>query len=151
MLFKDIKEMKNKYLKVLTYIFLGFILIDSLQIIIIYPLIFLNVSKGLEKIIRFQLPEYFQNLSTYVICIILIGNVIIRFIATKQIIKENVLGLIIGIISCLYTIAVVVFLLSANIWWETVVMIGLIILLIMGYKDKFIRKKNDIFRKKEKL
>ena len=56
MLFKDIKEMKNKYLKVLTYIFLGFILIDSLQIIIIYPLIFLNVSKGLEKIIRFQLP-----------------------------------------------------------------------------------------------
>lgn len=140
MFLKNIKEMKNKTLKVLTYIFLGFILLDSLQIIILYPLMFFNAFNGLENIIKSQLPEYFQNLSIYIIFIILIGNVIIRIFATIQIIKEKVIGFIFGTISCIYTIAVVVFLLTANIWWESIVMIGLLTLLILGYKDKLIRK-----------
>lgn len=136
--FSSIKKMKNTYLKLLIYIFLGFIILDSLQLFL-YPLMIFNIISGLEDIVRKQLPALFRNLNIYIIFTILILNVVIRITATIQILKEKISGLILGILSCLYTISIVVFLLTANIWWESIVMIGLMVILILGYK-KIIRK-----------
>lgn len=131
-----IKNISNKYLKTYLIIALGFIVLDSIQLLF-YPLIMLGYLENVEVVIRSQLPEAIKNIPIYIVFIALILNVALRWLAFNFVLKKSASGLMLGVISNIYTILVVVFLLTLNLVWETVVMCVLTIILLLGYKQEF--------------
>lgn len=133
---EKIKNIHNKYLKTYLIIALGFIVLDSFQLLF-YPLIMLGYFESVEAVVRSQLPENIKNLPIYILFIVLILNVVLRWLAFKSVLRKSVCGLVLGVISNLYTILVVVFLLTLNRVWETIAMFILTIILVLGYKQEF--------------
>jgi hypothetical protein len=131
-----IKKINNKYLILYLIIALGFIVLDSIQLFY-YPLIMLGYLESVEAVIRSQLPETIKNIPIYIVFIALIFNVALRWLAFNFVLKKSVPGFVLGVISNIYTILVVVFLLTLNLVWETVVMGILTIILGLGYKLEF--------------
>jgi lysylphosphatidylglycerol synthetase-like protein (DUF2156 family) len=131
-----IKNISNTYLKTYLLIALGFIVLDSVQLLF-YPLIMLGYLENVESLIRSQLPDILKNIPIYIVFTALILNVVLRWLAFSFVLKKSVSGLVLGVISNIYTILVVVFLLTLNLVWETVVMCLLTIILILGYRREF--------------
>jgi hypothetical protein len=131
-----IKNISNTYLKIYLLIALGFIVLDSAQLLF-YPLIMLGYLESVEVVIRSQLPDTIKNIPIYIVFTALILNVVFRWLAFNFVLKKSVSGLALGVISNIYTILVVVFLLTLNLVWETVVMCLLTIILMLGYKQEF--------------
>jgi hypothetical protein len=131
-----IKNISNTYLKIYLLIALGFIVLDSVQLLF-YPLIMLGYLESVEVVIRSQLPDTIKNIPVYIVFTALILNVVFRWLAFNFVLKKSVSGLVLGVISNIYTILVVVFLLTLNLVWETVVMCLLTIILMLGYKQEF--------------
>ena len=131
-----IKNISNTYLKIYLLIALGFIVLDSVQLLF-YPLIMLGYLESVEVVIRSQLPDTIKNIPIYIVFTALILNVVFRWLAFNFVLKKSVSGLVLGVISNIYTILVVVFLLTLNLVWETVVMCLLTIILMLGYKQEF--------------
>jgi hypothetical protein len=131
-----IKNINNTYLKIYLLIALGFIVLDSVQLLF-YPLIMLGYLENVESVIRSQLPDILKNIPIYIVFTALIFNVALRLLALNFALKKSVCGLVLGIISNIFTILVVAFLLTLNLVWETVVMLLLTVILVLGYKREF--------------
>ena len=131
-----IKNISNTYLKIYLLIALGFIVLDSVQLLF-YPLIMLGYLENVESLIRSQLPDILKNIPIYIVFTALILNVVLRWLAFSFVLKRSVSGLVLGVISNIYTVLVVVFLLTLNLVWETVVMCLLTVMLVLGYKREF--------------
>ena len=131
-----IKNFSNTYLKIYLLIALGFIVLDSVQLLF-YPLIMLGYLESVEVVIRSQLPDTIKDIPIYIVFTALILNVVLRWLAFSFVLKKSVSGLVLGVISNIYTVLVVVFLLTLNLVWETVVMCLLTVILVLGYKREF--------------
>jgi lysylphosphatidylglycerol synthetase-like protein (DUF2156 family) len=97
----------------------------------------LGYLESVEVVIRSQLPDTIKNIPIYIVLAALILNVVFRWLAFNFVLRKSVSGLVLGVISNIYTILVVVFLLTLNLVWETMVMCLLTIILMLGYKQEF--------------
>jgi hypothetical protein len=79
-------------------------------------------------------------LDLHIVFALLIINVILRVIALVAIYKKKNKSIYLGLMSNVYTVLIVVFILTANIVWESIAMVLLSILLVWGYSKNL--KKN---------
>jgi hypothetical protein len=129
---KCINRFENTQLFAFFIIGVVFVIIDSIQLFL-YPFIFIGKLESVRQVIIAQLPRNVKDLDLHIVFYLLIINVVLRVFALLALTKWKRISVYCGLISNVYTIMIVVFILTANIIWETIAMILLSILLIWGY------------------
>ncbi len=124
---------KNIQIAIVIVVGLIFVIVDGVQLFF-YPLIFLGFLKSVEAEIRNQLPMMIKGINLSWIFSLLAINVFLRVIAIRNIFLVRKNGLFLGLASNAFTVLIVLFVLTANRVWESIVMAILSILLIWGYK-----------------
>jgi hypothetical protein len=128
-----IRAQRNIQIAIVIVIGLVFVIVDGIQLFF-YPMIFFGFLKSIEAEIRNQLPMMIKSINLIWIFSLLVINVLLRVIAIRNIFLERKNGLFLGLTSNAFTVLIVVFVLTANRVWESIVMSVLSMLLVWGYK-----------------
>lgn len=110
-----------------------FSVIEGIQLLL-YPLLISGLIADYHAVAVARLFPGHPVYSPLVLLPFVALNLILRITAWLTVRQLRPVGKILGILSALYTIALVAFMLPENIYWEPVVMLILIYLLIKGYK-----------------